>query len=287
MQAFSCAARVQLGHKDFVHDVQYDYVRYILLHLPIHNTLPHRQPRALTAPHSTHSLPRPTRTLIATLTESSYSLSPGNALGFNVFADSVSPLSRFTPPPFRAGPARLPPRLAHPTLPLPLHRRGQYGKRLATCSSDRSIKIWSRNEQGVFDVVGSCAEIPEAHQGSVWKLAWAHPEFGQVLASCSFDNTVKIWEEQDGASSNADGGGSSTLPWVMRYKCVDSRVSVNDIKFAPQHLGLKLATVSDDGYVRIYEADDVMNLTHWQMQDSFEAFKDGVTCLSWNRYWAE
>jgi hypothetical protein len=36
----------------------------------------------------------------------------------------------------------------------------------------------------------------KAHNGSVWKVAWAHPEFGMgVLASASFDRTVCIWEE--------------------------------------------------------------------------------------------
>lgn len=38
----------------------------------------------------------------------------------------------------------------------------------------------------------------KAHYGPVWKLAWAHPEFGQILASCSFDKTVVIWEEAEG-----------------------------------------------------------------------------------------
>ena len=27
-------------------------------------------------------------------------------------------------------------------------------------------------------------------------MTWAHPEFGQVLATCSFDRTALIWEEQ-------------------------------------------------------------------------------------------
>lgn len=35
----------------------------------------------------------------------------------------------------------------------------------------------------------------------MWKLAWAHPEFGQILASCSFDKTVIIWEEAEGTLS--------------------------------------------------------------------------------------
>ena len=30
----------------------------------------------------------------------------------------------------------------------------------------------------------------------MWKVTWAHPEFGQVLATCSFDRSVAVWEEQ-------------------------------------------------------------------------------------------
>ena len=37
---------------------------------------------------------------------------------------------------------------------------------------------------------------PQTHSGSVWRVTWAHPEYGQVLATCSFDRTVCIWEEQ-------------------------------------------------------------------------------------------
>lgn len=35
----------------------------------------------------------------------------------------------------------------------------------------------------------------QAHSASVWKVTWAHPEFGSVLATCSFDRTAAIWEE--------------------------------------------------------------------------------------------
>ena len=35
----------------------------------------------------------------------------------------------------------------------------------------------------------------QCHTGSVWRVAWAHPEFGQVIATCSFDRTAVIWEE--------------------------------------------------------------------------------------------
>lgn len=29
----------------------------------------------------------------------------------------------------------------------------------------------------------------------MWKVTWAHPEFGQVIATCSFDRTAAVWEE--------------------------------------------------------------------------------------------
>src|SRR5438128_200622 len=40
------------------------------------------------------------------------------------------------------------------------------------------------------------ASSTQCHSGSVQKVAWAHPEFGQVLASCSTDRSVVIYEEQ-------------------------------------------------------------------------------------------
>ncbi|KAK7047620.1 GTPase-activating protein S13 [Paramarasmius palmivorus] len=71
-----------------------------------------------------------------------------------------------------------------------------YGKRLATCSSDRTVKV--------FDVVDgdssklSAGQTLKGHTGPVWQIAWGHPKFGQILASCSYDGKVLIWKEQPG-----------------------------------------------------------------------------------------
>ena len=48
------------------------------------------------------------------------------------------------------------------------------------------------------------------------------------------------------------------------------------------HVGLKIATASMDGSVRIYEAIDVMNLRDWALQGGFEAASENATCLAWN-----
>jgi WD40 repeat protein len=42
---------------------------------------------------------------------------------------------------------------------------------------------------------------PGRHTGPVWQVAWAHPKFGHILASCSYDGKVIIWKEQQPASA--------------------------------------------------------------------------------------
>ena len=94
-----------------------------------------------------------------------------------------------------------------------------YGRRMATCGSDHMVRVWDRDERtdswvqtSEFKVsvlttvcyrpfhplhLDPCNLVAwQAHSGSVWKVSWAHPEFGQVLATCSFDHTCRIWEEQ-------------------------------------------------------------------------------------------
>lgn len=38
-----------------------------------------------------------------------------------------------------------------------------------------------------------------SHEGPVWQVAWAHPMFGNILASCSYDRKVIIWKEENGS----------------------------------------------------------------------------------------
>lgn len=38
-----------------------------------------------------------------------------------------------------------------------------------------------------------------SHEGPVWQVAWAHPMFGNILASCSYDRKVIVWKEENGS----------------------------------------------------------------------------------------
>ncbi len=67
-----------------------------------------------------------------------------------------------------------------------------YGKRLATSSSDRLIKLFA---VGAGDVPTAALGTLAGHEGPVWQVAWAHPKFGSILASCSYDRRVIVWRE--------------------------------------------------------------------------------------------
>lgn len=135
-----------------------------------------------------------------------------------------------------------------------------YGLRLATCSLDQryvfntsilgpcfielqcSIKIWQLDETNTWNVEDDW----KAHDAAISKLSWAHPEFGSIIASASFDRTVKIWEQA--AISQGDsqvngtqpGGGSFNSRWVERAVLSDAKGTVRAVEFAPHHFGLKL-----------------------------------------------
>ncbi|VEL12746.1 unnamed protein product [Protopolystoma xenopodis] len=78
------------------------------------------------------------------------------------------------------------------------------------------------------------------------------------------------------------GGAATGSSWIRRAHLVDPRTSVTGLQFAPRHLGLQLAGVSTDGILRIYEAQDVMNLSQWTLQFDFGTKMTG-SCLAWSQ----
>lgn len=135
--------------------------------------------------------------------------------------------------------------------------------------------MWDEDQNGKWTPSATW----KAHSGPTWRISWAHPEFGQVIATCSFDRTVSVWEEVIGEKTSATV--TPEKRWIRRTTLVDSRTSVTDVEFGPKYLGLLLATASSDGIIRIYEAPDVMNLSQWPVQHEI-LNKASLSCVSWN-----
>ncbi|CDO55058.1 hypothetical protein DV451_000747 [Geotrichum candidum] len=134
-----------------------------------------------------------------------------------------------------------------------------YGKRLATCSSDKTIKI--------FEIDGENQKLIETlrgHEGPVWQVAWAHPKFGVILASASYDGKVIIWREENGSWSN-----------IAQHSV--HQASVNSISWAPQEYGALLLCASSDGRVSVVEFKDEGKPS----PIVFTAHAAGVNSASW------
>ena len=122
----------------------------------------------------------------------------------------------------------------------------------------------------------------KAHNGSIWRLDWCNPEFGQLLASCSYDRVVYVWEEPliekaaDNStppppplSSTTDTHNINTpsnnissgmnKEWTKKSQLLDATKSVLSVRFGPAHLGLILASCSQDGHIRFYEGTDIVS----------------------------
>ncbi|KAL7547570.1 hypothetical protein ACHAWF_010864 [Thalassiosira exigua] len=174
-----------------------------------------------------------------------------------------------------------------------------YGRRFATSSSDRTVRVWDLNPDGNWmssALGGNNTNEWQAHRGAVHRISWAHPEFGQLLATAGADHAVIIWEEREGGfkslatpersadgfldtsagatnttnTGSSGGTGEGASRWVNKATLSDARRAVTAVEFAPRHLGLRIASGSADGVVRIYEAMDTMNLNHWKLEAEIE-----------------
>lgn len=137
-----------------------------------------------------------------------------------------------------------------------------YGRRLATCSSDRKIKIFDVDENSQIKQTSELIR----HEGPVWQVAWAHPKFGTLLASAGYDRRVIIWRE------------GNKNEWVPIFEWTDYQLSVNSIAWAPHEFNVPiLATASSDGNITIL----ALKGETFAVEAKFNADKTGVNSISW------
>ncbi|EMD00914.1 hypothetical protein BAUCODRAFT_188970 [Baudoinia panamericana UAMH 10762] len=146
-----------------------------------------------------------------------------------------------------------------------------YGRRLATCSSDKTIKIFdiepassanSAQQQQQAEQHRLTATLT-GHEGAVWSLAWSHPKFGVILASSSYDGRILIWREQNGQ-------------WQRIYEFTLHTASVNAVAWSPAECGCHLAAASSDGNVSVLTFEN-NTFSH----TIFPAHTLGVNGVSW------
>ena len=133
-----------------------------------------------------------------------------------------------------------------------------YGKRLATCSADGTIKVFLHSDNQKAQLASMLN-----HQGAALSISWSHPIFGSLLASSGFEGKILIWQE---ASPNT---------WTVIYECTQHEAPVNCISWSPWELGLILLAACFDGHISlIHKREDWVAV-------KFFAHEVGVCSVSW------
>ncbi|KAJ0409697.1 hypothetical protein ATCC90586_007486 [Pythium insidiosum] len=176
-----------------------------------------------------------------------------------------------------------------------------YGKRLATCSGDRTFRIYDvtnstcppssaegaaaaaaskgkaapASSEGPSYELQHVVQLPEDSVAPAHRLAWAHPKYGSLVALACQDGRVYIYREE------LHPDGVQTV-WTLKHVHTFHALSVLSVAWAPYEYGLCLASASADGQVsfltRMKEG--------WVTTSSFLNSHDGAACsaVSWAPY---
>jgi protein transport protein SEC13 len=110
----------------------------------------------------------------------------------------------------------------------------------------------------------------------VSQLAWSHPKFGNLIASCGFDRKVCIWKEISGNK------------WDKLYEYTEHSNCVNCVSFCPYDYGVILIAGSTDGNISIHEYKSKCILLklddNWTSAVVSNAHNFGVNCLCFASY---
>ncbi|KAF8033311.1 hypothetical protein BT93_D2039 [Corymbia citriodora subsp. variegata] len=134
------------------------------------------------------------------------------------------------------------------------------GDRLASGSADGTLVVFDSRHPASSSF--ACTSRTKVHEGSIVKIVWVPPEYGDAVACVCEDGTFSLLEEF--------AEDSLPLQWKLCERFKSSSVKVLDVQFGVSPSSLKMVVASSNGYVKVYELMNLMELKNWQLQAEFQ-----------------
>lgn len=150
---------------------------------------------------------------------------------------------------------------------------------IASASYDNSVKLFREDK---IDIDWCCSATLQSHESTVWSLSFDHT--GTRLATCSDDQTVKIWKEY--LPNNPEGIPTPDNEPVWKCVCTLSGYhtrTVYDVAWC--HQTQLIATACGDDLIRIFKEAEDSNPnepTFVLMQTIEGAHSQDVNAVTWN-----
>ena len=133
------------------------------------------------------------------------------------------------------------------------------GKKIASGSSDQTIRIWDGADGNVGEVIAIC----KGHSLDVSCVAWSVDSL-RFASSGTFDKTIRLWD-------------ATTYLFVASLVVADG---VHCVSFSPD--GSRLAACSEDSSVYILDAKSGLLLS--TLRDQLSASQ--IKCVAWSLSWS-
>ncbi|KAL3899107.1 MAG: hypothetical protein SGCHY_002285 [Lobulomycetales sp.] len=129
---------------------------------------------------------------------------------------------------------------------------GADGSRIASGSSDHTVRLWDVPEKAAVGGSASSSTVLTGHTARIWDIDSSRR--GDRLASASADGTVRIWDTTSSSPSAAIATFQHTA--TDRNPAVQSRPACRDVYAVKYHqAGKQLVTGSYDKIVRLYDIE--------------------------------